>query len=88
MNTQIAIPIDSTRKHTLIKNLKTKGMTTKAFIIFCIDAFNNGDLTFGVVTKHEKDNYLTAEEREEHRQALIEFERGEYDTLEDVMKEV
>lgn len=46
MNTQIAVPIDSTRKHTLIKNLKDKGLTVKAFIIFCIDAFNNGELNF------------------------------------------
>ena len=29
MSTQIAIPIDATRKHTLIKNLKSKGLTTK-----------------------------------------------------------
>lgn len=71
----------------MIKNLKTKGLTTKAFIIFCIDAFNNGELTFGVVSPHDKDNYLTPEEKEEHRQAIAEFERGEYDILETIMKE-
>ena len=46
MNTIIAVPIDTTRKQNLIRNLKDKGLTTKAFITLCIDAFNNGELNF------------------------------------------
>lgn len=46
MNTIIAVPVDSTKKHMLIKNLRNKGLTTKAFITFCIDAFNKGELDF------------------------------------------
>ncbi|WP_165814850.1 hypothetical protein [Chryseobacterium sp. HMWF035] len=46
MNTIIAVPIDSTRKQNLMRNLKNRGLTTKAFITFCIDAFNNGKFNF------------------------------------------
>lgn len=46
MSTQIAIPIDTARKQTLIKNLKRNGLTTKGFIISCIDAYNNGLFNF------------------------------------------
>jgi hypothetical protein len=46
MATQIAIPIDTKRKTTLVSNLKRNGLTSKAFFIFCIDAYNKGEFSF------------------------------------------
>lgn len=88
MNTIIAVPVDSTKKHMLIKNLRNKGLTTKAFITFCIDAFNKGELDFWIIPSHDRDVYLTVEERENVEKALKKVERGEYDTLDEFKKEI
>lgn len=42
--TQIAVPIDVKRKQAFTKILRSKNITTKAFITFCIDALINGEL--------------------------------------------
>lgn len=89
MSTQIAIPIDAIRKHTLIKNLKNKGLTTKWFIISCIDAFNNWQLQLGIQTAYNTDMFLTEEERRYSNEALEEIKNGDYSdfvTLDDLMK--
>jgi hypothetical protein len=86
MNTQIAIPIDRVRKTNLIRNLKSKWLTTKAFIIFCIDAFNNWDLNLWIIPYSNRDSLLTPQERKEHLKAISEFEKGEYDSLDTVME--
>ena len=88
MNTIIAVPIDTTRKQNLIRNLKDKGLTTKAFITLCIDAFNNGELNFWIISSFDKDACLTIDERKKVERALKEVERGEYDTLDEFKKEI
>ncbi len=45
MTTQIAIPIDTETKVSLQRNLKKQGLTTKAFIMSCIYAYNSGNLS-------------------------------------------
>lgn len=88
MNTIIATPIDSTRKQHLLRNHKNKDLTTKAFIIFCVDAFNNGELNFWIVPYFDKDAYLTINERKKVERALKQADRGEYDTLDEFKKEI
>lgn len=46
MNTQIVTSITPELKAEFTKNLKKQGLTSKAFILNCIEAFNNGKLSF------------------------------------------
>ena len=88
MNTQIAVAIDPKRKTSFLQNLKKQGLTSKAFITFCIDAFNNGKLSLWVVTQYNPDTYLTQWEEIALTNAMVRFAKGEYDDFDTVMRQI
>lgn len=49
MSNQIAITIDTKLKSEFTKQLKKEWLTSKAFFIQCMKAFNTGSLRLGIV---------------------------------------
>lgn len=88
MNTQIAIPIDIETKVSLQKNLKRQGLTTKAFILSCIYAFNTGNLTLGIISQPDPDTYLTPEEKINFNSALKRYKNSDIMDFDLVMREI
>lgn len=90
MSTQIAIPIDTARKQTMNRILRSNGFTARGFLLSCIDALIIWKIKLGVITYNDIDDYMTDEERKNCEEALEEYNRGDFtnfDTLDEAMKQ-